>query len=111
MEQDQSWRARWARTKARLQALFKEYGPVALGVWFTIFGLVLGGFYTALSMGFDVSMTAQPEAGVGTFAAAYGATQLTKPLRAVATLALTPLVARLLGRHPQPVEPDDAPSG
>lgn len=100
-------RQRLQSLKLRLSQLFDLYGPVALGVWFAIFGLVLLGFYTAMSMGFQVGE--DKAAGVATLAAAYGATQLTKPLRIVATLAATPLVARLLGRSvpAAPAEPPD----
>lgn len=87
---------RFEALKLRLRQLFDVYGPIALGVWFTIFGLVLAGFYTAMSLGFDVG--GDKAAGAATLAAAYGATQLTKPLRIVVTLAATPLVARLLGK-------------
>jgi hypothetical protein len=90
-------RARWRALKARYSALVDAYGRVAVGTWFGIFGLTLGGFSIAIEAGF------RPEgatAGAGTLAMAYAATQLTKPVRIFATLALTPLVARWLGRRP-----------
>ncbi len=75
--------------------LMTEYGVVAVVVYFTIFFAVLAGFYFALRLGWH------PESvtgGVGTFAAAYIATKLTQPLRIAATLALTPLLAKLYER-------------
>ena len=95
-----TWKQRWAELKGRLTALFEAYGPIAFVVWFAIFGLVLGGFYMAISQGFSVSLVESPEAGAGTLTVAYLATQATKPLRILATIALTPLVAKLLGRGP-----------
>lgn len=69
-----------------------EYGPIALGVYFAIFFLVLGGAWAAIAFGWQPRGAA---AGVGTFAAAYIFTKLTQPVRIAATLALTPIVARL----------------
>jgi hypothetical protein len=86
--------------KDKLQALAEEYGPVALVTWFAIFFATLGAFYVAIESGF----TPEGAAGrSGTVAMAYGATQLTKPLRAVATFALTPLIARSLRLRRIPV--------
>lgn len=73
-----------------------EYGPIALGTYFAIFFVVLASFTGAIVFGFDVD-SAQGTAG--TLAAAYVATKLTQPLRILATLALTPLVARLVRRN------------
>lgn len=75
---------------ARLQELFKQYGPVALVTWFSIFGLTWAGFAAAISLGFEVDGAV---GGAGTAGAAYIATQLVKPIRIIATLALTPVIA------------------
>jgi uncharacterized membrane protein len=75
--------------------ILAEYGAVAVVVYFTIFFAVLFGFWAAMRFGWRSDSTA---AGVGTFAAAYVATKLTQPLRIAATLALTPLVAKLYER-------------
>lgn len=88
------------RIQARLQALMAAYGPVALGIWFTIFGSVLFGFWGAIGAGVNLEAWLGPLEGAGTFGVAYFATQLTKPLRALATLALTPWVAARLGVEP-----------
>ncbi len=81
--------------RQRLQELFATYGKVAVVLYFSIFGVVLGGFMLAIQAGVDVKGAAQ---GAGTFAAAYIATKVTQPVRIAATLALTPLVAHALER-------------
>jgi uncharacterized membrane protein len=75
--------------------ILAEYGTVAVVVYFTIFFAVLFGVWTAMRFGWRSDSTA---AGVSTFAAAYVVTKLTQPLRIAATLALTPLVAKLYER-------------
>ena len=77
--------------KAKLQKLLADYGPVAVVVYFAIFFLTLGGFAFALSRGIHVSGAAGK---VGILGGAYAATQLAKPLRFLATFALTPLAAQ-----------------
>ena len=81
--------------KERLQKLIVDYGQLALAVYLAIFALVLVGFVLAIQMGITVRGAG---ATAGTWAAAYVATKLTQPLRIMATLALTPLVMRLLRR-------------
>lgn len=98
---------RWEDLKHRLKVLFEAYGPVAFGVWFAIFFTVLGGFYVAISQGFAVDLSENPEAGAGTLTVAYLATQATKPLRILATLVLTPLVAKLFGHAPSDMEAEE----
>jgi hypothetical protein len=75
----------------RLKALLAEYGAVAIVLYFVIFGLVLAGFATAIAAGFDVEGAGET---TGLLAGAWLATKVTQPLRILATLALTPLVAR-----------------
>ena len=93
---------------SRLQGVIEAYGPVALGVWFGLFFLTLTGFAVALSFGVQLGTGASGASTgattVGVWGAAYIATQLTKPFRAIGTLALTPVIAGWLGR--QPIEPD-----
>ncbi len=77
----------------------EAYGPVALGVWFSLFGLTFAGSAALITAGYQgegVSATA------GTVAGAYLLTQLTKPVRIAVTLALTPGVAWALGRRRPP---------
>lgn len=80
---------------ARFQLLLKKYGWVALGIHFSLFFLAIGGFSLAIGLGLDVGGVSGT---AGTLGAAYAAAQVIKPLRFMATLVLTPLVARLLGR-------------
>ena len=90
--------------------LMTEYGTVAVIVYFTIFFAVLFGFWAAIRFGWRAESTA---GSVGTFTAAYIATKLTQPLRIAATLALTPIVAKLYervaGRRAAPTPAPDAP--
>lgn len=105
------------RLQARLRTLYKTYGRVAIGVWFSIFGLTWLGFYLALGAGVDLAALlrsvaetlhldaegwAQAGAGTGQVVIAYAAAQVTKPLRMILTLTLTPIIARWLGREPSP---------
>jgi hypothetical protein len=83
----------------RIKALLAEYGRVALVTYFSIFALVFAGFGLAIALGMDVAST---EGGVGLLGGAYVATKLTQPLRIGATMALTPLVARVVERFRKP---------
>jgi hypothetical protein len=80
----------------RLSALVDKYGPLALVIYFVLFGLVFGGFIIAIKAGVHVHGAAS---GAGLVGAAYVATKLTQPLRIFVTLALVPLVARLRQRR------------
>jgi hypothetical protein len=77
--------------KTRLTNLLAEYGKLALILYFVIFGLVLAGFALAIGTGMRVESAT---GGAGVLGAAYLATKVTQPIRILATLALTPLVAR-----------------
>lgn len=94
----------------KLKALLSEFGGVAIAIYLVIFVLVLVGFALAIRMGVKVESAA---GGAGVLGAAYLATKLAQPLRIAATLALTPLVARVLrrvrrGRGAEP--PEGTPS-
>lgn len=95
--------------KKRLETLFAEFGAIAITIYFTIFGLTLGSFAIALNAGLEVEGVA---GGTGTLAAAWVATKLTQPLRIIATLVLTPLVAgiihRIRGTKPETASPTEA---
>ena len=116
--------SRLSRLRARYRALVETYGKVAISVWFSIFGLTWLGFYLALTLGVDLSAALRtaaeslgrdPEAwgalggGAGRVGIAYAASQLTKPLRVLLTLALTPPIARKVGWAAAPAEPEAAP--
>jgi hypothetical protein len=81
--------------KERLKALFAEYGRVAIFTYFAIFFLVLGAFALALSFGVEVEGAGKGATVIG---GAYVATKLTQPLRILATLLLTPVVAGVIKR-------------
>ena len=86
--------------------MLATYGMVAVVVYFTIFFGVLFGAWFAIEQGVDVAALAQrlglpinrAIAGVGTFTLAYLFTKVLQPVRIVATLALTPLLARVYER-------------
>ena len=84
---------RFKEMKEKLKALFVEYGAIAVIVHLSLFVLVFLGFFVGISLGREVEEGSQ---GAGTFVAAYVAAQLTKPIRILVVLTLTPLIARLL---------------
>lgn len=88
----------------KLKKLMAEYGRVALVVYLVLFVLVFAGSAIGLKMGFDLGGAG---GNLGTAAAAYAVTKVSQPLRILATLALTPLVATVLGRRAVPVEGDE----
>lgn len=91
----------FSKNKARLKELLMTYGWVAAVVWFGIFGLVICGFALALKTGIKAEGAAET---TGVWGAAYVATQLTKPLRIIATIFITPVVARWVGKVPAAAE-------
>lgn len=88
----------------KFRNLLVEYGVTALVVHYVIFALVIVGFWTAIRLGWRSSGTG---ASVGTWTAAYVMTKVVQPLRIIATLAVTPLVAkvyeRVTGRSTRPI--------
>jgi hypothetical protein len=86
--------------RERLKGLLAEYGKLAIYIYIAIFAFVLVGFALAIQTGIKVD-SAAGKAGI--WGAAWVATKVTQPLRILATLALTPLVAQLLRRRkPRP---------
>lgn len=90
-----------------LKQIAVEYGSVAVVVYLTIFSLVLVGFWAAIKFGWSSDSTA---ANVGAWTAAYLATKVTQPLRIVATVAVTPVIARIYERMLRRGSPPDAKS-
>lgn len=86
--------------REKFQDFVSEYGMVGIVTWFTIFGLTVVGFALAFQFGLDMGgaveegETPSAAAAGGVWLAAYIAAQATKPLRALATFALTPILAR-----------------
>jgi len=93
--------------RERLKNLLAEYGRLALYVYLAIFAVVLVSFALAIQMGIEVE-SAAGKAGI--WGAAWVATKVTQPLRILATLALTPLLAQLLRRR-KPAKPDAGADG
>ncbi|MFT4974392.1 MAG: hypothetical protein ACI8S6_000274 [Myxococcota bacterium] len=81
--------------KQRLNALMEEYGRIAIFTWLTIFVLTLSSFVVAIKFGYTPDGAAGQS---GIVVIAYVATQATKPIRIFATLALTPVIAKLIRR-------------
>lgn len=79
----------------KFRNLIVEYGVIALVVHYVIFVAVIVGFWAAIRSGWQPTSTA---GSMGTWAAAYVAAKLTQPIRIIATLALTPFVAKLYER-------------
>jgi hypothetical protein len=79
----------------RFRNLVVEYGVIALIVHYAIFALVIVGFWAAMRAGWEPTNAAS---SVGTWTAAYLATKLTQPLRIVATIAMTPFIAKIYER-------------
>lgn len=79
----------------RFRDLVLEYGVIALIVHYIIFGAVIVGFWAAIRAGWQPTSAT---ANVGTWTAAYVATKVTQPLRIVATIAVTPIIAKLYER-------------
>jgi hypothetical protein len=81
--------------KARLQKVLAEYGKVALYTYLALSLLAITGFSIAIGLG------VAPSSATGTFGvivAGWAAAKATMPLRILATLALTPLIATLVRR-------------
>ena len=79
----------------KFKRLLVEYGVTALVVHYVIFALVIVGFWTAIRLGWQPSTAV---GSVGTWTAAYIMTKIVQPLRIVATLAVTPFIAKIYER-------------
>jgi len=96
--------------KARLEKLLAEYGRVALYTYLSLSLLTIAGFSIAIGAGIAPSSAT----GVfGVIGAGWLAAKATMPLRILATLALTPLIATLVRRITKRKSPvtDDAGTG
>lgn len=104
-------RAWWARQSQKLKDHFAEYGGIAIATYFAIFALTWSGFAVAIGRGVAVDGAVGEGSTIG---AAWLATKATQPLRIVATLAITPLVAavwhRIRGRRPPSGGSTEAPT-
>ena len=94
--------------KERLTAHFAEYGKFALYTYLTLSLLAIAGFSVAIGLGFGASSAT---GFLGVLGAGWLAAKATMPLRILATLALTPLVAALWRRwRPERVDDDAEPA-
>ncbi len=84
-----------AASFTRFRELILEYGIIALIVHYVIFAVVITGFWFAIRSGWHPTSTAGT---AGSWGAAYIAAKITQPLRIVATLAVTPFIARTYER-------------
>jgi hypothetical protein len=88
----------------RLEKLLAEYGKIALVTYLALSLTAIAGFSVAIAIG------AEPSTATGLFgviAAGWLAAKATMPIRILATLGLTPLVAALVrrvGKRPAPAE-------
>lgn len=81
--------------RATLKQILAEYGAIAVVIYLAIFGLVLGGAWLAIRIGWTPTGVA---GNAGVFTAAYLFTKVTQPLRIGATVVLTPVAGRLWHR-------------
>jgi predicted MFS family arabinose efflux permease len=82
--------------KQRLTKLYDKYGKVAVYTYLALSLSAIIGFSIAIGLG----MEAESTGGVaGSIAAGWVAAKATMPLRILATLGLTPLIASLLARR------------
>jgi hypothetical protein len=89
---------------AKLKSLIAEYGSLAIYTYLALFALVLAGFTLAIATGLKVDSSVGK---LGVLGAAWVATKLTQPIRIVASIALTPLVAQLFKIQKKPAAPSD----
>ena len=85
--------------KERMTVLMAEYGKIALYTYLTLSLSTIAAF----SIAFGSGMAPSSATGVlGVIGAGWLAAKATMPLRIIATLGLTPLVATLLRRRKRP---------
>ena len=81
--------------KKTFSHLLTEYGAIALVLYLVIFGIVLVSVYFAIRAGWAPKGFAGT---TGTWVIAYLVTKATTPFRLAATIALAPIVARVVDR-------------
>jgi hypothetical protein len=96
--------------KQRLEALFENYGRIAIVTYFSLSILAIIGFSVAIWLGVEPSGAT----GVlGVIGAGWLAAKATLPIRILITLGLTPAIGYIVGRRrraaaaaDEPVAPD-----
>lgn len=91
-------KARFREASERVQALFGEYGALALVVWYVLFGLTIGSAAAAIELGVDWPWLEEQVGGAGTWVAAYAVAKVLFPVRVAAVAAILPFAARLRRR-------------
>jgi hypothetical protein len=91
--------------KERLQAHMAEYGKIALYTYLALSLSAIVGFSIAIGIGVSPS---DATGVLGVIGAGWLAAKATMPLRILATLGLTPLIAALLKRRKPKPATDDA---
>jgi hypothetical protein len=92
-----------ATLKERWKTHLAEYGKIAIYTYLTLSILTITAFSIAIGLGVGASSAT----GVlGVIGAGWVAAKATMPLRILATIAITPLVAFLLRRRKKPEEVD-----
>ena len=92
--------------RKKFTAVLTEYGVIAVILYFAMFFAVLFGAYFALKAGWTPKGFA---AETGRWVVAYGIAKLSTPIRLAATVALSPLVARVWDRLRGRKHPDLLP--
>ncbi len=82
--------------KQRLKKLMEEYGRVALYTYLALSLSAIIGFSIAIGLGMEADSTGGVLGAIG---AGWVAAKATMPLRILATLGLTPLIASLVARR------------
>ncbi len=92
--------------KERLSAHMAEYGKVAVYTYLVLSLSAIVGFSIAIGMGVEPST---PRGVLGVIGAGWVAAKATMPLRILATLGLTPVVAAVIKKYwpPKPKTDDD----
>ena len=85
--------------KQRLQVLMADYGKIAIYTYLALSLLTIAAF--SIAFGFGMAPTSASGVG-GVIFAGWLAAKATLPLRVLATLGLTPLLATLLRRRKPP---------
>ena len=93
---DQATPAKKPPLKIRLKRLTEQYGKVALYTYLALSLSAIAGFSIAIGLGMDAGTTGGVLGAIG---AGWVAAKATMPLRILATLGLTPLIAALLARR------------
>lgn len=92
--------------RARLKRMVDVYGRLAVGVYIAIYALTIATFFVLLRAGFQHHLpewltSVLPAEGT-TFVGAWAMAKVLQIPRIMLALAITPLVAKMLGRAPVP---------